>query len=615
MAKSKTAARGRKEEVRTQVEPTVALQQSGEPMTLAIADIDISPLNYRKFYKQQALEDFASELKVHGIIERPSVRMMPSGRYELVVGERRFRAAKLAGFTEIPVILREWTDHEVREMQLAENLQREDPHPLHEAFGIAQLQEDGKSTEEIAIRLGKSKAFVYSRIKLVSLIDAFQEMFLADVITITEASELATLSAASQRAFYEAACAGWKVEEHFRLPNLSNQLSRYRYDLCDAPFDTTDTTLLPDAGACGTCSFNSATLTTLFPELAAQAVCSNSACYERKYGQHFINSLTSALQEARPDALLLPGHVNKETEAFIDAITEAAGIPVLSRYDVSVIDPPEKPEREEYQSDDGDEETFDEEGYQAAVAEYHEELAAYQAEIGSCECKRGLLLSHSDCQTVGYVEGRVDNRSIQEKPVTVKQIEEAIKSKAATPEMLEAAIARIQEGEARAKELDKKKVQEAIHKAFTESLEDVDSLKPTAADGLAARLIIYQSLDYATRKKVDHTLFGAETLLHRVSDDADPLQRFATLTDAQHCYLLRMALAAKPESKQHGYVSAQCLKQVAEGSGIDLKWIQRLQDEKAENRWEKKELRIGHLRKMQQKITKQSGSTAPQNDF
>jgi ParB family chromosome partitioning protein len=254
-----------------QIENMFLVTNGGEYKELPIYKIDYSPFNYRKLFSEKDLESFAAEILLHGIISPLTVRQLPSGNYELVAGERRLRAATIAGIVVVPVVVKEYTDEQVREIQLAENLQRENPHPLHEAFAIGQMQASGKKIDEISARLGKSKQFIYTRIKLLSLIEAIQEMFLNDAINLQEAVEIASLSAESQIEFFQSYCRDWKKRKNFEITNLDHKLDQFKYDLKKAPFKTSDKKLVPGAGSCTTCAFNTATLKSLFPEFAKQA--------------------------------------------------------------------------------------------------------------------------------------------------------------------------------------------------------------------------------------------------------------------------------------------------------------------------------------------------------
>jgi len=187
---------------------------------LATDQISFSPLNYRKYFREEDLNSFAEELKLHGIISPLTVRKLENGNYELVTGERRLRASRIAKLSTVPVIVKQLTDEQVTEIQLAENLQRENPHPLNEAQAILLMQQTGKTIDEIAARLGKSKQFMYVRLKLINLIEDLQEMFFAEVLTLQQAIEIATISKEGQTEFFEQHCAKWKKQKGFRLQNL-----------------------------------------------------------------------------------------------------------------------------------------------------------------------------------------------------------------------------------------------------------------------------------------------------------------------------------------------------------------------------------------------------------
>ena len=107
---------------------------------ISINDLDASSLNYRKSFPKKELDELAADIEQHGIISNLVVRRSDSDRYELVTGERRFRAAKIAGLKEVPVNIVAMSDQEVIEIQLSENLQRSDTHPMEEAFAIERLQ-------------------------------------------------------------------------------------------------------------------------------------------------------------------------------------------------------------------------------------------------------------------------------------------------------------------------------------------------------------------------------------------------------------------------------------------------------------------------------------------
>ncbi len=170
-----------------------------------------SPTNPRKAFDKEALEELAASIKAHGVLQPVLVRPWPASRkppkgfpeasetgYELVVGERRWRAARLAGLDAIPATVQVLEDAEVVEVQLVENLARTDLHPLEEADGYRQLMAKGYDVSRIAEQTGRSVKYVYDRVKLLSLTKAAQKAFLAGEFTAGHAVILARLKPADQ---------------------------------------------------------------------------------------------------------------------------------------------------------------------------------------------------------------------------------------------------------------------------------------------------------------------------------------------------------------------------------------------------------------------------------
>jgi ParB family chromosome partitioning protein len=134
-----------------------------------LTQIQPSPLQPRKDFPPESLAELADSIREQGIVQPLIVRLV-GGSFELIAGERRWRAAQLAGLTEAPIIERAATDREVLELALIENLQRENLNPVEEALGYAQLGEQFKLTqEEIAKKVGKSRAVVANALRLLKL--------------------------------------------------------------------------------------------------------------------------------------------------------------------------------------------------------------------------------------------------------------------------------------------------------------------------------------------------------------------------------------------------------------------------------------------------------------
>lgn len=151
-----------------------------QPVKLDIMDIEPNKEQARKQFDEAALSELADSIAQHGVLQPLLVRPIIGGGYQLIAGERRWRASRIAGLTQVPVIIKELTDDEAAVISLIENLQREDLNPIEEAYGFASLIKDFDLTqEEAAQRVGKSRPAVANALRLLRLpqevIDAVRE--------------------------------------------------------------------------------------------------------------------------------------------------------------------------------------------------------------------------------------------------------------------------------------------------------------------------------------------------------------------------------------------------------------------------------------------------------
>ena len=155
-----------------------ALQtQEGGSVSLPIAQVEPGLKQPRKRFDQASLADLADSIRTHGIIQPLTVRRLASGYYQIIAGERRWRAAKLAGLDQVPAVIIEADDRKVMELGLIENLQREDLNPIEEAMGYKALVEDyGLTQEEVARQVGKSRPAVANALRLMALPDAIRAL-------------------------------------------------------------------------------------------------------------------------------------------------------------------------------------------------------------------------------------------------------------------------------------------------------------------------------------------------------------------------------------------------------------------------------------------------------
>lgn len=151
-------------------------QENGS-VCLPIAQVEPGLNQPRKQFDETALNDLADSIREHGIIQPLTVRRLSSGYYQIIAGERRWRAAKLAGLSEVPAVIIEADDRKVMELGLIENLQREDLNPMEEADGYRVLKEEyGMTQDEIAQRMGKSRPAIANALRLTSLPVLLREM-------------------------------------------------------------------------------------------------------------------------------------------------------------------------------------------------------------------------------------------------------------------------------------------------------------------------------------------------------------------------------------------------------------------------------------------------------
>ena len=145
-------------------------------MLIDINKIEPNKSQPRKNFSESSLEELAQSIKQYGVIQ-PIIVKKSSGGYELVAGERRWRASKIAGIKEIPAIIKDYDEDKLFEIALVENLQREDLNPIEEAMGYSKLSDNfGLSQEEISKRVGKSRSAVANSIRLLSLDDNTQAL-------------------------------------------------------------------------------------------------------------------------------------------------------------------------------------------------------------------------------------------------------------------------------------------------------------------------------------------------------------------------------------------------------------------------------------------------------
>lgn len=178
-------------------------KERGNAQTLPIGALVPNPKQPRRDFEQEALDGLADSIRSQGVLQPILVRPAPGSRpprYEIVAGERRWRASQLAGLSEVPVLIRELSDKETLAVALIENLQREDLNPLEEALGMQELKEEfDMSQEELSKTLGKSRSAIANSLRLLHLQPNAQEALRSGAISAGHARSILALGSPSEQ--------------------------------------------------------------------------------------------------------------------------------------------------------------------------------------------------------------------------------------------------------------------------------------------------------------------------------------------------------------------------------------------------------------------------------
>ncbi len=217
--------------------------------TLPISEITPNKDQPRKTFDEAALDELAESIKQHGVLQPLLVRPLPNGGYQLVAGERRWRASRRAGLREVPVVVKELTDTETMEIAIIENLQREDLNPIDEAEGLqALIDKCGFTQEEVASSVGKSRPAIANSLRLLRLPEAVRELTRDGKISAGHARALISLD--NDELIIEAAENVIKnkltvrdVERLAKTRDKGNSVSQKRYKRRDSFYDEVELTL------------------------------------------------------------------------------------------------------------------------------------------------------------------------------------------------------------------------------------------------------------------------------------------------------------------------------------------------------------------------------------
>ncbi|WP_067028954.1 ParB/RepB/Spo0J family partition protein [Allomuricauda sp. CP2A] len=304
---------------------------------LDIQSVSPDPDQPRKTFDEQSLQQLAQSIAEHGVLQPITVRKSGKG-FIVVIGERRYRASKLAGQKTIPAMVRAYGDKEILEVQIIENLQRKDVEPTEEAEAIQFLLDRYEPTE-IAKRLGRSENYIRQRIKLAGLIEGFKAFVRSGEMTLSLGVAVALFEPGEQQLMLES------LEGDFQAHRVKRMIDNRTFDLTKACFDVTDKKLVPKAGACDVCPFNAANQGNLFGQ--GKMVCTRTACFENKKTKTFMQ----LLKRVKKEGLKLIPDINKywvdeEHNQWVMAQMEKQGLEVHLTDGLDILKEPVKPTME-----------------------------------------------------------------------------------------------------------------------------------------------------------------------------------------------------------------------------------------------------------------------------
>ena len=345
-----------------------------------------SQRNPRRSADQASFAELSASIAAVGVLQPIIVRQVmvkKVAKFEIVCGERRFRASILAGLKQIPSIIKELNDDLAFEMTITENLQREDIHPMDEAAAFLSLVKGKYTVADLVTRFWKNETYIRLRLKLNDLIEEFQQLLLDNDITITVALEVSKLSPDAQR-FILVDLFDKENDNNWSCPSIKQTVriitQNYTSKLSEVQFSLTDEKLNKDAGACIGCPHNSTSNMLLFPDSPETGICLNVKCLEDKKLHHFDNEIIRVIETEPQTILAMGNYLNQKERPFVDTLLNS-NVKVLefsynTGYDK--IDQPGRPEAPDPADfDDG----VKDENYIEAIADFSEEVKTFETQM------------------------------------------------------------------------------------------------------------------------------------------------------------------------------------------------------------------------------------------
>ncbi|MBI5683593.1 MAG: ParB/RepB/Spo0J family partition protein [Verrucomicrobia bacterium] len=274
---------------------------AGNIELVAVGQCVPSPTQPRKHFDPEAMKELTASIREHGIVQPLIARDLGPGTvngkpadhlFEIVSGERRWRAAGEIGLEHVPCLVRPMTDGQAMEIQTIENLQRADLHPMEEARGYeALLARCALTVDQVAAKTGKSKSCIYQRLRLCALVPEAEKLFLDGKLDVSTAFLVARVPVKLQKKCAEEVAG---VHDTYDPTPMQVRQARehiecnYMLRLADAAFDVKDAHLVSAAGACSTCPKRTGNDKDLFGDIKGADVCTDPDCFREKVKQHLI---------------------------------------------------------------------------------------------------------------------------------------------------------------------------------------------------------------------------------------------------------------------------------------------------------------------------------------
>lgn len=374
-----------------------AISQTAVKNIVSVALADIQPSNYnpRKNFDEKSLAELADSIHQQGVLQAIGVRPIAENRFEIVFGERRYRASQIAGLEEIPAVILDISDETAEEMAVTENLQRKDVTPIEEANAYQKLIESGRhDVQSLAVQFGKNESYIRTRLKFVSLIPEIAQLLEQDELTISVATEICRYGEDIQHDIYEKhlkegvlynSWRGMKASEVAKNIERSytTDLKRYFFDktVClSCPHNTNNMMLFCEEGSCGNCA--------------------NRKCLEEMNASYLAEKAVQ-LMEQRPFALLCRDFYGCNEKVVEQLVASGFEVEKLSVRPADYPEEPEAPDMEDYENNEEYAEAYKE--YEKELSEYKEECEDVNRRSEAGEITLYVTIGHNDI-SLCYVE-------------------------------------------------------------------------------------------------------------------------------------------------------------------------------------------------------------------